>query len=247
MRRLGVLAPPALPRPHGVRGQQGALPIQPIRASSLQSNYVPRRTWPTSCSRQVVAFSSLGQQPVELLQRLHDDARVGQHGMKLVSPDQRGTMCQCRWPGKPAPATRPRFRPMLKPSGFIRSRRRRPRRVSWLLASRGSRRRRARAIPLVAVRGDQQMAVVVRKAIEDDDRLAAAPGNEVFAVVALGQARQMKQGSCSAGGLAEVTYERRHGAHKRSMRWPFETVIATTTLYARSASDRRCGAKMTSP
>ena len=36
-------------------------------------------------------------------------------GMKLVSPFQRGTMCQCRWPGTPAPATRPRFSPTLKP------------------------------------------------------------------------------------------------------------------------------------
>src|SRR5262245_10374455 len=40
-------------------------------------------------------------------------------GMKLVSPFQRGTMCQWRWPGRPAPATRPRLRPTLKPSGFI--------------------------------------------------------------------------------------------------------------------------------
>ena len=35
--------------------------------------------------------------------------------MKFVSPFQRGTMCQCRWPGSPAPATRPTFKPMLKP------------------------------------------------------------------------------------------------------------------------------------
>lgn len=34
-------------------------------------------------------------------------------GMKLVSPCQRGTMCQCRWPGNPAPAASPRLTPML--------------------------------------------------------------------------------------------------------------------------------------
>src|SRR5207249_9702506 len=39
--------------------------------------------------------------------------------MKFVSPFQRGTTCQCRWPGTPAPATRPRLRPTLKPSGAL--------------------------------------------------------------------------------------------------------------------------------
>jgi len=28
--------------------------------------------------------------------------------MKFVSPFHRGTICQCRWPGRPAPATWPR-------------------------------------------------------------------------------------------------------------------------------------------
>src|SRR5439155_1321502 len=34
-------------------------------------------------------------------------------GMKLVSPSQRGTTCQCKWPGKPAPAARPTLTPRL--------------------------------------------------------------------------------------------------------------------------------------
>ena len=33
--------------------------------------------------------------------------------MKFASPVQRGTRCQCKWPGKPAPADLPRLRPML--------------------------------------------------------------------------------------------------------------------------------------
>src|SRR3954453_12247582 len=33
--------------------------------------------------------------------------------VKFVSPFQRGTTCQCRWSGMPAPATRPRFIPTL--------------------------------------------------------------------------------------------------------------------------------------
>ena len=36
-------------------------------------------------------------------------------GMKLVSPPHLGTMCWCRWAAMPAPATEPRFIPMLKP------------------------------------------------------------------------------------------------------------------------------------
>ena len=42
-------------------------------------------------------------------------------GMKFVSPLQRGTMCQCRWPGTPAPATWPRFKPTLKPCSIHRA------------------------------------------------------------------------------------------------------------------------------
>ncbi len=38
-------------------------------------------------------------------------------GMKFVSPDQRGTTWTCTWSAMPAPATRPRFQPRLKPSG----------------------------------------------------------------------------------------------------------------------------------
>ena len=36
-------------------------------------------------------------------------------GMKLVSPPHRGTTCWCRCAAIPAPATPPRFIPMLKP------------------------------------------------------------------------------------------------------------------------------------
>ena len=37
--------------------------------------------------------------------------------MKFVSPIHRGTMWTCRWSGIPAPAARPRFKPMFIPSG----------------------------------------------------------------------------------------------------------------------------------
>ena len=36
-------------------------------------------------------------------------------GMKLVSPFQRGTTCQCRWSGMPAPATRAQVQPHVEP------------------------------------------------------------------------------------------------------------------------------------
>ena len=39
-------------------------------------------------------------------------------GMKLVSPCQRGTIWKCRCRVMPAPATLPRFMPMLKPAGL---------------------------------------------------------------------------------------------------------------------------------
>ena len=38
-------------------------------------------------------------------------------GMKLLSPPQRGTRCQCRWSTMPAPPALPRFMPTLSPSG----------------------------------------------------------------------------------------------------------------------------------
>src|SRR6476619_623244 len=43
--------------------------------------------------------------------------------MKFVSPPHRGTTCQCRCSGMPAPATWPRFSPMLNPCGSDASRR----------------------------------------------------------------------------------------------------------------------------
>src|SRR5688572_5019 len=43
--------------------------------------------------------------------------------MKLVSPPHRGTAWRWRCPGTPAPASRPRLAPTLKPSGWLTSRR----------------------------------------------------------------------------------------------------------------------------
>ena len=43
-------------------------------------------------------------------------------GMKFVSPFQRGTRCQCKCPGTPAPATRPKLTPILNPSADMRLR-----------------------------------------------------------------------------------------------------------------------------
>ena len=38
-------------------------------------------------------------------------------GILSVSPVQRGTTCKCMWDSMPAPATLPKFRPILNPSG----------------------------------------------------------------------------------------------------------------------------------
>jgi len=52
-------------------------------------------------------------------------------GMKLESPGHRGTRCQCKCPGTPAPAAAPRLRPMLKPEAWIASRNNCVNEVNW--------------------------------------------------------------------------------------------------------------------
>ena len=38
--------------------------------------------------------------------------------MKLLSPDQRGTMCQCKWPGQARPGDAAQIQPDVEPLGL---------------------------------------------------------------------------------------------------------------------------------
>ena len=51
-------------------------------------------------------------------QVLGDDAHLASSGMKLVSPIQRGTRCQCRWSVDAGAGGAPRFMPTFMPSGW---------------------------------------------------------------------------------------------------------------------------------
>ena len=83
------------PRPLHVRADPGLRPTahrQPACHASRSRSRVARR-----CSGSTLTSASTG--------------------MKFVSPPQRGTTWRCTWSAIPAPATRPRFQPRLKPSG----------------------------------------------------------------------------------------------------------------------------------
>jgi len=104
-------------------------------------------------------------------------------GMKFVSPFQRGTTWRWAWSTMPAPATRPRFQPTLKPSGAKTARSvaiasTASRCVSSASASSRSSKRRA-----VPVRRDHQVARGVRELVEQDEGELAPVDHELRLVL----------------------------------------------------------------
>ena len=106
-------------------------------------------------------------------------------GMKFVSPPHRGTTCQWRCSGMPAPATRPRFSPTLNPWGSD-GRAERPHATL-------QQRRDARVLldgellelAHVAHRQHQQVAGVVRVLGERHERVLVAPQDALAVLLAL--------------------------------------------------------------
>ena len=90
---------------------------------------------------------------------------------------------------------------MLKPSGFIRSRKTPTRRREGRLHLQDFVGVEFVQFALVRVGRNQQMAVVVRKAVEHHDALGAAPGDQIGAIVLLRQAPADKTRIVSARRL----------------------------------------------
>ncbi|MFM8704233.1 MAG: hypothetical protein ACKOHG_10300 [Planctomycetia bacterium] len=82
--------------------QQGRLAALPVGGQQRPDSLAAA----TSCSQSASSACGKTRTPAVV-------------GMKFTSPCQRGTMCQWRWPGSPAPATDPRFNPMLNPCACI--------------------------------------------------------------------------------------------------------------------------------
>ena len=117
---LRMLAPALIGAVHGVGGQQNRLARVDIDASGTATNDSRSGIDFNQCVRPSAEIRrGFSQHFPQRVERLRNHANPGQAGMKLVSPCQRGTRCQCKWPGRPAPATRPKFNPMLKPSASI--------------------------------------------------------------------------------------------------------------------------------
>ena len=98
--------------------------------------------------------------------------------MKLVSPAQRGTTWRCTWSTIPAPATRPRFQPRLKPAGAYD----RPQGLDPL--QRETMNLECGLVAEVAelaemlVRSDEEMPRRVRELVQEDERALAAADDE---------------------------------------------------------------------
>src|ERR671931_2381310 len=105
----------------------------------VATGHVSRRTASVSAARVASNASGITWTP----------ARTG---MKFVSPFQRGTTCRCRWSSKPAPATLPRFRPTLNPSGALTSRKARIARCASAMSSLTSSVRHASRSPMWRIR-----------------------------------------------------------------------------------------------
>ena len=105
-------------------------------------------------------------------------------GMKFVSPIQRGTMCQWRWPGTPAPAARPRFRPMLNPCGCITFSSSST--IRAIVCDNSSCGVVAKLVEPgdVPPRGNQQMPVVVGVSVQQRDRMLSPIDDQPLPVVA---------------------------------------------------------------
>ena len=122
---LVVNAPPGVGRVHRPGGEDHRLPRRPVggpRAGG-RSRSIGHGRW--------------GSSPRSWCQRASSDwgstLTPATEGMKFTSPGQRGTTCQWRCPGTPAPATAPTFSPMLKPwaSILVSIRRHHATRSSW--------------------------------------------------------------------------------------------------------------------
>ena len=95
-----------------------ALQDVPLGTAELERHALPCETRRESCLNRLRPSASVSssQSASNDCGMTRIPARVG---MKFVSPCQRGTICQCTWPGSPAPATCPRFNPTLNPSARI--------------------------------------------------------------------------------------------------------------------------------
>ena len=104
-------------------------------------------------------------------------------GMKFVSPFQRGTTWRWPWSTIPAPATRPRFQPTLKPSGAKTARRALDRRDREPLHF-----ERLRVLEVVERRAvpvgrDHEVARGIRELVEEDEGELAAVDHELRLVL----------------------------------------------------------------
>ena len=90
-------------------------------------------------------------------------------GMKFVSPLHRGTTCQCRCPGMPAPAIAPEVQSHVEPGGLDVRRIAASDRCSRAGARRSPRRDRLQ-VPDVAKRHHQQVSRVVGELVQDHVR-----------------------------------------------------------------------------
>ena len=137
--------------------------------------------------------------------------------MKLLSPNHRGTRCQCRCPGTPAPAARPRFSPTLNPSGFIRFSKTPVsiRSVRWVSSSSSSVSSSRRALCALGVTSRCPLLYGYRFSTTTDSSVRWT--TRFARSSAPAAARQMKQSSPAAGlSFGAVMYASRHGAHSLS-------------------------------
>ena len=104
MQRLGMNAAGRVGGMHRPGGEEERFAALPIGGGHRRASV----RWPTSCSQRASSACGKTRTPAVV-------------GMKFTSPCHRGTMCQWRWPGSPAPATEPRLRPMLNPCACIES------------------------------------------------------------------------------------------------------------------------------
>ena len=107
--------------------------------------------------------------------------------MKLVSPFQRGTMCQCKWPGNPAPAARPEIEAdvvAVRPHQAVQ--------YAYHVAQRFHRFQQFGGVQLIETalvrsRGDQKMAVVVRETVKYHHASRRAQSDQMGAVIVVRQ------------------------------------------------------------
>ena len=133
-------------------------------------------------------------------------------GMKFVSPAQRGTTCRWTWSMTPAPATRPRFQPRLKPCGLIWPAQdvdARPRRAG---EPRAPRRPELAELAAVAVRRHHQRARTAYGNLLRRTKASSPRWTMSALLVVAAGAVQKTHPVCSS---AARTYSRRQGAQSR--------------------------------